>query len=392
MISPESPRTPESSSIEATIEQLVGNIAQEFERRDAAGLETILFIPVTGVEGCGKTTLLKALNRLLDDRSVPVTTVKMLGGQETTDAIRNLVLAATTAKMSSRATIHLLQAALLETADSLHETVANTHRLVILADRSPYDAAVYQQLAQGGSRDAAQRTVRENVASFSQAGTPVTATLFIDLDPRVGLARKFSQGGEEVNRFEQMDVTYHDRVREGFSTLARVAENRIVVVDGTLSPKEMQLTALQFIQDYVSQFSEATIIGQPNRLDQANTWIDEQPLRAASMLSTLKNLSVENSKAYLEMWRKLAFAIRDTSIDSTSISRIVELFVNAPIVTMMLEDSLTNPELFINELTNLSAHAIKQNFWREINTIIHAVDRELRHRERRGAYAPRSKW
>lgn len=138
--------------IDVNLERVVGEVSQEFTRREIEGLDTILFLPITGGEGCGKTTLLKALDQRFQHFHLPVTIVKMLGGQETSDAIRSLILSSTAAKMTTPATVSILQASMYEAAlGSIAPIVKENRKLIILGDRSPWDAAVYQYLAQGKS-------------------------------------------------------------------------------------------------------------------------------------------------------------------------------------------------------------------------------------------------
>ncbi len=392
MISHESTPIPEAVSTEVSIEQLVREISEEIERRESRGLETILFIPVTGGEGCGKTTLLKALTKLLEGQHIPVVTVKMLGGQETTDAIRALVLAKVTAKMSSQATIHLLQASQLETADTLHERISGARRLVILADRSPWDAAVYQQRALGASLESAQRTAAQNLGIFAQAGIPPSTTFYIDLDPVIGLGRKFRQGGDEVTRFEEMDLTFHKALRQGFCTLSEKFPDYITVLDGTLTPLQMQLQAVTFMHAYLAQHDEETIVGQPPRLDQINRWIRPMPIRAAMMLNTLTDLSYQDSQTYLNLWRGVAFALRDNDVELADIETIVRLFTESPIINNMADFSLNNPVAFFESISKKNAEGIKSSLWEHCNYLIEQVTRECRNRSSYGSFPADTKW
>jgi dTMP kinase len=56
----------------------------------------------------------------------------------------------------------------------------------------------------------------------------------LDVPVEIGLARK---GGKKRDRFEQEDIDFHQRVREGYLKLAAAEPQRWLVVDAAL-PKE----------------------------------------------------------------------------------------------------------------------------------------------------------
>ncbi|MAG37598.1 MAG: hypothetical protein CL878_15295 [Dehalococcoidia bacterium] len=60
-------------------------------------------------------------------------------------------------------------------------------------------------------------------------------TVLLDLDPAVGLARKYRLLGDEeaVSSFERRALDYHQRVRHGFQELARASPERWLVLNAT---------------------------------------------------------------------------------------------------------------------------------------------------------------
>ena len=62
--------------------------------------------------------------------------------------------------------------------------------------------------------------------------------VYLDLDVEVGLARKRSDqavGRGEWNRMDEQTLAFHQRVRQGYLTMAAEAPERWLTIDGSLS-------------------------------------------------------------------------------------------------------------------------------------------------------------
>jgi dTMP kinase len=107
--------------------------------------------------------------------------------------------------------------------------------MVVVCDRYADSTLAYQGF--GSGTDLASL---EAVTQFATGGLSPHLTVLIDLDVRIGLERKrqASRAGEDdMNRIDLREVSYHERVREGFLTLARRTPERFFVVDGTRAPE-----------------------------------------------------------------------------------------------------------------------------------------------------------
>jgi len=71
-------------------------------------------------------------------------------------------------------------------------------------------------------------------------------TVLLDMPVEEGLARKSK---ERQDRFEQQDIAFHQRLREGYLKLAAEEPQRWLVVDATLQQAEVA----QIIWDKVRQ-------------------------------------------------------------------------------------------------------------------------------------------
>jgi dTMP kinase len=60
-------------------------------------------------------------------------------------------------------------------------------------------------------------------------------TLFLDLDVRVGLERAAHGKGRNLqeNRYEGFDVSFHEKLHEGYKIMAKEEPNRFVTIDAS---------------------------------------------------------------------------------------------------------------------------------------------------------------
>jgi len=77
-----------------------------------------------------------------------------------------------------------------------------------------------------------QNLQRQAFESFS----PDT-TILLDISPEDGLGRVASRTGNET-RFEQLDISFHQRLRQGFIQLAK--QKHYHVIDATLPIEQVQ--------------------------------------------------------------------------------------------------------------------------------------------------------
>jgi len=67
-------------------------------------------------------------------------------------------------------------------------------------------------------------------------------TVVFDIDPALGLARskkRLSASGSNESRFEDLDLDFHQRVREGFLGEAKASGKQHVVIDATQAECEI---------------------------------------------------------------------------------------------------------------------------------------------------------
>jgi dTMP kinase len=179
-----------------------------------------LFVTLEGPEGGGKTTQAALLAEALKRQGRDVLLCAEPGGGAIPRAIRALLLDPASTGMAPRAELLLFLAARAQNVEETIRPALDAGRIVV-CDRFSDSTLAYQGYA--GGLDL------ERVASmnaFATSGLLPDLTLVLDIDARDGLVRQ-----PEWNRMEAKGIEYHERVRQGFLEIARLAPERIRILD-----------------------------------------------------------------------------------------------------------------------------------------------------------------
>ncbi|MBU1093758.1 MAG: dTMP kinase [Firmicutes bacterium] len=182
-----------------------------------------MFITFEGGEGTGKTTLIKDVAEILS-QDHDVITSREPGGSMIAEAIRDVILNPKYKGVTPYTEALLLAAARAQHLDEIILPALNENKIV-LCDRYLDSSLAYQAYA----RDLGLEFVL-NINQYATYHMP-NLTFYIDLDPRVGMARISNR--DKYDRLDQETVLFHQKVRDGYLKIASMYPNRIVTIDGT---------------------------------------------------------------------------------------------------------------------------------------------------------------
>jgi dTMP kinase len=196
-----------------------------------------------GVEGCGKTTQLQRSRQWLVESGwqsrlqakgdvQQIMATREPGGTELGVKVRHLLLEPPTAEtMQSRTELLLYAADRAQHVEGYLIPHLNQGSL-ILCDRYTDSTIAYQGYGRG--IDLGLITQLNDIAT---SGLQSDLTLWLDLDAETGLARTRQRG--RIDRIEQADLAFHQRVQQGFTELAQRYPQRIARIDATRSEAEV---------------------------------------------------------------------------------------------------------------------------------------------------------
>lgn len=196
-----------------------------------------VFVTFEGGEGAGKSTQIKRLAGRLRAAGASVLTTREPGGAAGADSIRSLLVSGATDRWDAISETLLLFAARRE---HLIRTVwpALARGEWVLCDRYADSTEAYQGWGRDVDRDLIAALYRACAGDFVP-----DLTLVLDLPVEAGLARariRDSGNPGAEDRFERMDRTFHDRLREGFLAIARREPGRCAIIDANTGPEAVE--------------------------------------------------------------------------------------------------------------------------------------------------------
>ncbi len=180
------------------------------------------YIALEGAEGCGKSTQAARLAQ-----AVGAVLTRETGGTTIGRRIREILHDTATTGLSPRAEALLTAADRAQHIDEVVAPALAAGRHVV-SDRSVYSTLAYQ----GFGRELNVEEVRA-VNRWAVGSTWPELVVYLDAAPEV-LERRMR--GRDLDRFEQEGEAFHQRVRDGFATMAAADPSHWVVVDAGGAP------------------------------------------------------------------------------------------------------------------------------------------------------------
>jgi dTMP kinase len=197
-----------------------------------------VLITLEGGDGSGKSTQARALTELLREARYSVLMTEEPAGSGLGRTIKGIfermAAADAASSMTPESELFLFEAA---RAQHVEEVVlpALERGEVVVCDRFSDSTLAYQGYGRGLSLDHIRAC--NHIAT---GGLKPDFTLVLDVPPEVGLARADTRApGTEApakvrDSIGQEPLAFHQRVREGYATLAGKERERMVTLDGTL--------------------------------------------------------------------------------------------------------------------------------------------------------------
>lgn len=190
-----------------------------------------LFITLEGGEGAGKSTQSRRLKSALESAGRDVVLTREPGGTPEAEKIRDLLVQRDGGNWTPMAECLLFFAARQMHVETLIKPAIAAGKIVI-CDRFTDSTIAYQGYGHGFDISTIQQVAKLSLGDFKP-----DLTFVLDLPVADGLARSLKQkdmaGGKEntEDRFEKLKIDFHEKLRQGFLTIAKHEPSRCVVVD-----------------------------------------------------------------------------------------------------------------------------------------------------------------
>ena len=193
-----------------------------------------LFITIEGPEGSGKTTVAKMITERLKMEGYPVVYTREPGGVE-------IVLDVNNTKLDPRSEALLYAASRRQ---HLVEKVepALAEGKIIICDRFIDSSLAYQGHARGLGID---EVFEMNMFAINKRLPDLT--ILLDIDPQEGLNRINKNRSGELNRLDLENLSFHQKVHEGYEILKTKYAKRFSIVDANKSKEEVFKQVLDLV-------------------------------------------------------------------------------------------------------------------------------------------------
>jgi dTMP kinase len=195
----------------------------------ARPVESGFFVAFEGGDGAGKSTQAELVAEWLREKGHEVVVTHEPGGTRIGGFLREVLLDVANAGLSSRTEALLYAADRAEHVDSVIRPALERGAIVV-TDRYIDSSLAYQ----GAGRELSPNEVAR-LSRWATEGLTPDLTVVLDIEPEQAL-RRFD---DPADRLEAESMAFHERVRQGFLSLAARESRRYFVVDATLAAEEI---------------------------------------------------------------------------------------------------------------------------------------------------------
>lgn len=200
------------------------------------------FIVVEGLEGAGKSNAQAVIAATLRRHRLDFITTREPGGTPIAEALRTLWKEGIGGEHTTdKAEVLMMYAARTQLVETVIQPALAAGKWVI-GDRHNLSSLAYQ----GGGRNLT--ALVETISHAILGDFKADFTLYLDLDPRIGLERAKGRGA--LDRIEQQHIDFFHRTRQRYLELAQ-ANPHIVVIDAAQTIEQVSAEIQQAVESFL---------------------------------------------------------------------------------------------------------------------------------------------
>jgi dTMP kinase len=200
-----------------------------------------MFISFEGIEGSGKSSLIKNLKNYYKNHALDVFFTKEPGGTELGKKIREILLDPTS-EIDPSSELFLLMADRVHHVKNKINPNLNENKIVF-CDRYIDSTIAYQ----GGGRDLDDKDI-EGMIKMLKLPIP-DLTILLDVPVETGLMR--AKERSELDRFEKEDIDFHKKIRQSYLNLQKKYPDRIIIFNASMNENDVFEEVLNYIKSKI---------------------------------------------------------------------------------------------------------------------------------------------
>lgn len=203
------------------------------------------FLSFEGIEGCGKTTQIALLSKVLTARGIAHSVTREPGGTGVGEGIRRILLNSETIHLTPAAELLLFYAS---RSQNIIEKIEPSLKRgeVVICDRFYHASMAYQGYGRGIPIE-----FIDKLTDLVCGSRRPEITLLLDIAPETGLKRARTRNGTSAvdeGRFEMEDLAFFTKIRNGYLELAAREPQRIRVIDASRSIEDVHHDILRTLE------------------------------------------------------------------------------------------------------------------------------------------------
>jgi len=207
------------------------------------------FITIEGTEGAGKSTNLSSIEKVLNDFDISYIVTREPGGTAVGEELRSVLLKNESINISGQTELLLMFASRMQHINDVIKPALKLNKWVI-CDR--FTDASYAYQGYGRQLNLSFISSLENLV---HPDLQPDLTLILDVPVNIAMGRVHNRGN--LDRFEQEDVAFFNRVRAGYKEIAKNNIDRCREIDASKDLAEVQAEVMQIIRDFCKKQSNS---------------------------------------------------------------------------------------------------------------------------------------
>tara|TARA_B100000575_G_scaffold290896_1_gene295542 strand:+ start:1217 stop:1852 length:636 start_codon:yes stop_codon:yes gene_type:complete len=207
------------------------------------------FITIEGTEGAGKSTNLSSIEKVLNDFDISYIVTREPGGTAVGEELRSVLLKNESINISGQTELLLMFASRMQHINDVIKPALKLNKWVI-CDR--FTDASYAYQGYGRQLNLSFISSLENLV---HPDLQPDLTLILDVPVNIAMGRVYNRGN--LDRFEQEDVVFFNRVRAGYKEIAKNNIDRCREIDASKDLAEVQAEVQHIIRDFCKKQSNS---------------------------------------------------------------------------------------------------------------------------------------
>ena len=201
-------------------------------------------ITIEGIEGAGKSTNLKVIENTLREASIAFITTREPGGTLIAENIRKLLLERGSEIIHEKTEVLLMFASRMQHLSQVIEPALKKN-IWVVCDRFTDASYAYQGYGRG-----LDLSIISSLKEIVHPQINPDLTIVLDVPVKIAMDRVRKRG--KLDRFEQENLNFFNKIRNGYKEIVKNNRNRCIPIDASKSievvEEAIRVSVMEFIK------------------------------------------------------------------------------------------------------------------------------------------------